>query len=355
MVPSLDFSTTTWRSAYAATCGRWVTTSTWAVLASSASRRPTSTAARPPTPASTSSNTNVGTGTGAGERHLDGQHHPGQLATRGSLGERARGRTGVGGQLELHLVDPGRAEPHPALADEQRAGGLGGSASCWRTTTVTRPSGMASWVSSSDTCPASRPAAACGRRSARRPRQPRSARSRGGLLPQPLDPAVGVVEVERAGADDCSAQPSTSSMVSPYLRVSAVSAARRSETRRQPRGVGLEPRGVRRHVGRQVGQQVGELGQPVGELAGLRVVVADGVERRARLGGRRQRVGGRPGRSTAPRGPARRRPAACRRSPAGPPRPPGRCPHPVAAPRPRSRRARTAAGRPHGPARGRPA
>ena len=32
--PSLDFSTTTCRSAYAATCGRWVTTSTWAVRAS---------------------------------------------------------------------------------------------------------------------------------------------------------------------------------------------------------------------------------------------------------------------------------------------------------------------------------
>ena len=46
-------------SAYAATCGRCVTTMTWWVRASRASRRPICTAARPPTPASTSSNTIV--------------------------------------------------------------------------------------------------------------------------------------------------------------------------------------------------------------------------------------------------------------------------------------------------------
>ncbi len=34
----------------------------------------------------------------------------------------------------------------------------------------------------------------------------------------------------RSRADDCSAQASTSSMLSPYFRVSAVSAARRSDT-----------------------------------------------------------------------------------------------------------------------------
>ena len=52
-------STTRWTSAYAATCGRCVTTMTWWVRASRASRRPICTAARPPTPASTSSNTIV--------------------------------------------------------------------------------------------------------------------------------------------------------------------------------------------------------------------------------------------------------------------------------------------------------
>ena len=60
--PSSLFTTLKCRSAKAATCGRWVTTSTWAERASRASRRPTSTAALPPTPASISSNTNVGTG-----------------------------------------------------------------------------------------------------------------------------------------------------------------------------------------------------------------------------------------------------------------------------------------------------
>src|SRR5665811_291479 len=55
-----DFSTTMCRSANAATWGRWVTTTTCAWRASSARRRPTSTAALPPTPASTSSKTNVG-------------------------------------------------------------------------------------------------------------------------------------------------------------------------------------------------------------------------------------------------------------------------------------------------------
>src|SRR5580700_3029826 len=61
-LPSLDFATTRWLSANAATWGRWVTTMTCASLASLARRRPTSTAALPPTPASTSSKTNVGTG-----------------------------------------------------------------------------------------------------------------------------------------------------------------------------------------------------------------------------------------------------------------------------------------------------
>ena len=62
--------------------------------------------------------------------------------------------------------------------------------------------------------------------------------------------------------------------------------------RGQAGGVDVEPGGVRRHVGRQVGQQVGELGQPVGELAGLGVVVADALEQGARGGGGGQRVGG---------------------------------------------------------------
>ena len=88
-----------------------------------------------------------------------------------------------------------------------------------------------------------------------------------------------------------SAQASTSSIVSPYLRVSAVSAARRSETRGEPGGVGLEAGGVRRDVAGEVDEQVAQLGEPVGELAGRRVVVADAVERLPRRAGRGQGVG----------------------------------------------------------------
>ena len=61
-LPSSLLTTCRCASAKAATCGRWVTTRTWWSRASRASRRPTSTAARPPTPASTSSNTMTGTG-----------------------------------------------------------------------------------------------------------------------------------------------------------------------------------------------------------------------------------------------------------------------------------------------------
>ena len=53
--------TPTCRSAKHAICGRWVTTSTWRVAASLASRRPTASPASPPIPASISSNTSVGT------------------------------------------------------------------------------------------------------------------------------------------------------------------------------------------------------------------------------------------------------------------------------------------------------
>ncbi len=59
--PDPSLVTTTCRSANAATWGRCVTTMTCDVRASRASRRPTSTATRPPIPASTSSNTKDGT------------------------------------------------------------------------------------------------------------------------------------------------------------------------------------------------------------------------------------------------------------------------------------------------------
>ena len=154
--PSLAFSTRTCRSAYAATCGRWVTTSTCAVRASWASRRPTSTAAAPPTPASTSSNTNVGTGlvpasaTSRASITRDSSPPDAPLCSgRGSA-------PGVGGQQELDLVDAARRVAEPAAADPQRAAAGrrvadGGSASCWVTVIWSRASGMASSDSSAVT------------------------------------------------------------------------------------------------------------------------------------------------------------------------------------------------------------
>ena len=54
-VPGRPLATSRCRSAKAATCGRWVTQMTWRCRPSTASRRPTSSAASPPIPASTSS------------------------------------------------------------------------------------------------------------------------------------------------------------------------------------------------------------------------------------------------------------------------------------------------------------
>ena len=45
---------------------------------------------------------------GVGQRDLDGQHHPGQLAAGGALAQRPWLRPGVGREQQLDLVDPGR-------------------------------------------------------------------------------------------------------------------------------------------------------------------------------------------------------------------------------------------------------
>ena len=124
--PSLAFSTTTWRSAYAATCGRWVTTSTWAEAARAASRRPTSTAALPPTPAVDLVEDEGRHRAGAREGDLEGKHHPRELTARCALRQRSGLGTGVGRQQELHLVDARRAEAHPgARADPEPVVGRG--------------------------------------------------------------------------------------------------------------------------------------------------------------------------------------------------------------------------------------
>ena len=88
---------------------------------------------------------------------------------------------------------------------------------------------MASSVSSSVTSWASLAAASARAAESAAPSRPSSRSQRRPLLPQHDDAVVGVLELQQPAAD-CPDQASTSSMVSPYLRVSAVSAARRSET-----------------------------------------------------------------------------------------------------------------------------
>ena len=75
-------------SAKAATCGRWVTTSTWTCRASMASRRAD-------LDGGTAADAGVdlvedegGHGVHGGQHHLDGEHHAGELTAGGALAQR---------------------------------------------------------------------------------------------------------------------------------------------------------------------------------------------------------------------------------------------------------------------------
>ena len=146
-----------------------------------------------------------------------------------------------------------------------------------------------------------------------------SVRSCVAALPELLDPLVGVVEPAEPGGGGRGPGKHLVDGV-------AVLAGQRGQggaalgDHREPVRVGLEPAGVGRDVGREVGQQVGQLGEPVGQLPRLGVVLADA--RRAGCGPPRSWPARRDGppRWRAPPGPAPRRCAACRRGPAWPPR-----------------------------------
>ena len=159
--PSLDFSTTTCRSAYAATCGRWVTTRTWASRASRG---------QPAADLDRGLAADAGVDlvederrhrAGAGQRHLEGQHHPGQLAARGALVQRARLGAGVGGEQELDLVDA-RTAPNRSRARARRRSAAPSSASVvpGAPRSSSRACGIASRSSSAVTSSPSRAAAA---------------------------------------------------------------------------------------------------------------------------------------------------------------------------------------------------
>ena len=267
---------------------------------------------------------------GPGQGHLHGEHHPGQLAAGGAAVQRSRLGADVGREQELDLVHAGRRVPQPAPTDcsGPPLAVPVSSASCWLTRTSTRASGIASRASSSVTSAASRRRPRCARRTAAgqvaelgpqlgpaRPAAPRSARRcRRARAAAPRRPRPGEHLVDRLAV-----LPGQRGQRGPALG-----------DRREPGRVGLDRGGVRRHVGGQVGQQVGDLGQPVGELAGLRVVVAHALQGGAGRGGGGERVRARPARWTAPREPAPPRCAGCRRTPAGSPRRPARRPRPAA-------------------------
>ncbi len=80
-------------------------------------------------------------------------------------------------------------------------------------------------------------------------------------------------------------------MVSPYLRVSAVSAARRSETAASRFGSVSTEAAYDATSAAQVRQDVAELGHPVGQRGGLGVVVAHALEGGPGAGHGTERIG----------------------------------------------------------------
>ena len=226
--PSLLLRTTTWWSANAATCGRWVTTSTCADRASAARRRPISTAALPPTPASTSSKTNVGTGRVSASDDLDRQHDPGQLAARRRpcRADAARSRCWRPSE-QLDLVDAGRGEP-PAAAVDLESVLVGAPGRHGRRS---RACGIDSGASSAVTAAPSRSAAcADAARRAGRPGRPASSAAAARSARSCVDALVGAIEPDqrvppRPGSTRAPRRASRRTCGS-----ATVSAARRSET-----------------------------------------------------------------------------------------------------------------------------
>ena len=151
----------------AATCGRWVTHSTWRVspslrqLCGRRSRR-----RAPPMPTSTSSKISVGTpATPAGD-HLDRQADARQLAARGHLGQRPRRQAGMRWRPETRRP-PGRARAaRPAASARLRSG---------------RRPWPAPASPRSPRCPASRPPC-CGARRVSSPRPGMRSRAATSLL-----------------------------------------------------------------------------------------------------------------------------------------------------------------------------
>ena len=286
-MPSLLLRTTTWRSANAATCGRCVTTSTWADLASAASRLPISTAALPPTPASTSSKTNVGTG------RVSARATSIASITRDSSPPEAPLVSGRGSEPVL-AASTSSTSSTPLEVNRSRA------------LPISRPFSSSTVVEPHlEPGVRHRQRVQLGGHRLRQPRarlagaavvsSPASLRERPAqLLPlgaQLRDPLVGAVQAEQP----LGGGPRPLEDLVDRLAVLPGQRGQRCPPlgdRGQPGGVGLHPRGVGRHVGRHVGEQVADLGDPVGQRGDLRVVLAHALERAAGGGHGAQRVGG---------------------------------------------------------------
>ena len=219
----VDFVTATCVSANAATCGRWVTTSTCRSLPSVASARPTATAAVPPMPASTSSNTSVGG------------------PTVGRAFERARGAV--------------RASPAPARRPTRPcSSGSSGDPGLAASRNVTSSPGSRSPTSTADLGRRHREVAASSRPTAVSPTARRQRDAPPRLVPPRGDPVERATLARRRARRRASRRPRarpggrelrpgtrcTSASVSPYLRRRSCRSWRRSRTAASRSGSSLD-------------------------------------------------------------------------------------------------------------------
>ncbi len=113
----------------------------------------------------------------------------------------------------------------------------------------------------------------------------------GAGLAQLLDPVVGALELEQARRAPLRPREHLVDVVTVLAGEGGERGAALGDGR-QPGRIGVDPVGVGGDVGGEVGEQVGHLGDPVGELPGLLVVLADPVEQAACGSGGRECVGG---------------------------------------------------------------
>jgi hypothetical protein len=171
-----------------------VTTTTWWSRASRASRRPTSTAARPADAGVDLVEHHDRHGVAAGEHDLHRQHHPGQLAAGGAAVQGPRRGARVRGEQQLDVVDALRPGGQPPPVDRQPVGLL---ARGDRGGDLGVRHGQVGQLGTDGGAEAHRGLRARGRQRGRerRPARPRAARPGGELL----DPVVVALQLAEPG------------------------------------------------------------------------------------------------------------------------------------------------------------